>query len=67
MLSFACGRIYLYRGSTDMRKSFDGLYSLVCRHFSEADLCGSLFVFMNRRQTQLESAVLGRRWLLCVV
>ena len=38
-----------------MRKSFDGLYSLVCRHFSEADLCGSLFVFMNRRQTQLKA------------
>ena len=38
-----------------MRKSFDGLAALVANHFPEAELNGSLFVFMNRRQTQLKA------------
>ena len=55
MLNVGQARIYLYRGATDMRKSFDGLHSLVCSHFPEAELSGSLFVFMNRRQTHLKA------------
>ena len=55
MLNLSFSRIYLYRGVTDMRKSFDGLYSLVCTHFPEAELSGSLFVFMNRRQNHLKA------------
>ena len=48
-------RIYLCRGATDMRKSFDGLSSLVEMHFPEADLVGSLFVFMNGRKNQIKA------------
>jgi len=44
-------RIFLYRGATDMRKSFDGLSGLVRTHFRENVLSGSLFVFVNRRLT----------------
>jgi len=38
-----------------MRKSFDGLAGLVSNCFPEAELEGSLFIFMNRRQTQLKA------------
>ena len=38
-----------------MRKSFDGLAGLVSKCFPEAGFEGSLFVFMNRRQTQLKA------------
>lgn len=55
MLNIYQTRIYLYRGAIDMRKSFDGLHSLVCRHFPEANLSGSLFVFVNRRKTHLKA------------
>jgi transposase len=55
MLNIPHSRIYLFRGSADMRKSYDGLSSLVGRHFPDADLSGSLFVFMNRRQTQVKA------------
>lgn len=44
-------RIYLYRGVTDLRKSFDGLAGLV-RGEGLADVFGGgLFVFVNRRRT----------------
>tara|TARA_B110000902_G_C13814398_1_gene401095 strand:+ start:51 stop:377 length:327 start_codon:yes stop_codon:yes gene_type:complete len=55
MISFAHARIFLCREATDMRKSFDGLAGLLANYFPEADLEGSLFVFMNRRQTQLKA------------
>ena len=47
-------RIFLYRGSTDMRKGFDGLAGMVRRHFREDVLSGSLFVFVNRRRTHVK-------------
>lgn len=47
-------RVHLYGHPTDMRKSFDGLYALV-RHAMGADpLSGHLFVFVNRRGTQIK-------------
>ena len=55
MLSFSPSRIYLYNSPADMRKSFNGLYQLVCLHFPEAELTGSLFVFMNKRQNFLKA------------
>ena len=55
MTSFAHARIFLCRQATDMRKSYDGLAALVANYFPEAELEGSLFVFMNRRQTQLKA------------
>ncbi|MCX6359836.1 MAG: IS66 family insertion sequence element accessory protein TnpB [Armatimonadetes bacterium] len=46
--------VYLARGSTDMRKSIDGLASIVSLTFGR-DVCdGSLFVFCNRRRDKLK-------------
>ncbi|MCP5414895.1 MAG: IS66 family insertion sequence element accessory protein TnpB [Chromatiaceae bacterium] len=47
-------RIWLYGSPTDMRKSFDGLSALVRTRLAEDPLSGQLFVFINRRRTQLK-------------
>ena len=47
-------RIWLYGPPTDMRKSFDGLSALVRTKLLEDPLSGQLFVFINRRATQLK-------------
>ena len=46
--------VYLARGSTDLRKSIDGLAAIVSLTF-ERNVCdGSLFVFCNRRRDKLK-------------
>lgn len=47
-------RIWLYARPTDMRKSYDGLSALVNQQLQEDPLSGQLFVFVNRRQTQMK-------------
>ena len=47
-------RIWLYAPPTDMRKSFDGLSALARQKLDEDPLSGQLFVFINRRRTQLK-------------
>jgi transposase len=47
-------RIWLYTHPTDMRKSYDGLSGLVKSQLSEDPLSGQLFVFINRRRTQMK-------------
>jgi len=47
-------RIWLYVPPTDLRKSFDGLSALVRTKLAEDPLSGQLFVFLNRRRTQLK-------------
>ncbi len=47
-------KIWLYAPPTDMRKSFDGLSALVRTKLMEDPLSGQLFVFINRRRTQLK-------------
>ena len=47
-------RIWLYAPPTDMRKSFDGLSALVRTQLDEDPLSGQLFVFINRRATQMK-------------
>jgi transposase len=55
MLTFAANlRIYLCVRPTDMRKSFDGLCALVRNVFQADPLCGSLFLFINRRGDRLK-------------
>ena len=44
-------QIFLYRQTTDLRKSFDGLAGLVQAHFGERLYAGAFFVFVNRRRT----------------
>ncbi|MGH7179974.1 MAG: IS66 family insertion sequence element accessory protein TnpB [Tepidisphaeraceae bacterium] len=47
-------RVFLYGPPTDMRKSFDGLYALVRNTLRQDPLSGHLFVFVNRRGTQVK-------------
>lgn len=47
-------RVWLYTEPTDMRKSFDGLSGLVKHQLREDPLSGQLFVFINRRKTQMK-------------
>lgn len=49
----AAVRLWLYQAPTDMRKSYDGLSALVRQALSEDPLSGELFVFVNRRRTQM--------------
>lgn len=46
--------IWLYGQPTDMRKSYDGLSALVKTKLEESPLSGQLFVFINRRKTQMK-------------
>lgn len=47
-------RVHLYGQPADMRKSFDGLYALVRNAMRLDPLSGALFVFVNRRGTQIK-------------
>jgi transposase len=47
-------RVFLYGNPTDMRKSYDGLSALTKHVLQEDPLSGSLFVFINRRRTQIK-------------
>jgi transposase len=50
----AATRIYFYRASCDMRKSFDGLCGLIRSELGADPLSGSLFVFVNRRRNMVK-------------
>ena len=47
-------RVQLYGAPVDMRKSFDGLSALVAHTMGQNPLSGQLFVFINRRATQIK-------------
>ena len=51
----ACARVYLYCGAVDMRRSFDGLMSIVQSEFQRDIRAGDLFVFINRRADRLKA------------
>jgi transposase len=46
-------KIFVATSPVDGRKSFDGLSSLVHATFGQDPLSGHLFVFLNRRRTQV--------------
>ena len=46
--------VYLACGSTDMRKSIDGLAALVCLDFELDLFSNSLFVFCNKGRDKLK-------------
>jgi len=47
-------RVWLYTQPTDMRKSCDGLSALVKNTLHEDPASGHLFVFINRKRTQMK-------------
>ena len=47
-------RIYLYNLPTDMRRSFDGLMSIVQSEFEHDIRQGDLFVFINKRRDRIK-------------
>jgi transposase len=47
-------RVQLYGAPVDMRKSFDGLSALARHGVGQDPLSGQLFVFINRRATQIK-------------
>ena len=47
-------KVWLYRQPVDMRKQFDGLASLVQSRLQCRASSGELFVFINRRRTQMK-------------
>ena len=54
MLTFPSGvRLFLAAEPTDLRKAFDGLSTLVQGSFEREPTSGDLFVFLNRRGTQV--------------
>ena len=55
MLRFVSSvRIWLCTEPTDMRKSYNGLSAMVKHLLSEDPLDGQLYVFINRRKTQMK-------------
>lgn len=46
----AAVRIFAYALPTDMRKSFDGLHTIVTNEYTMDVLNGDYFVFFNRSQ-----------------
>ena len=47
-------RVHVYGRPVDMRKSYDGLYALTRQELDQDPLSGRLFVFINRRATQIK-------------
>ena len=60
-------KVYLARGTTDMRKSFDGLAGAVRELLAEDPLSGHLFVFCGRRRHMVKILYWDGSgvWLLC--
>ena len=50
----AATRIYLAAGTTDLRKSFEGLYGLVRDHLLCDPLSGHVFLFTNAQRNRLK-------------
>ena len=47
-------RVHVYGQPVDMRKSFEGLYALARHALGLDPLSGALFVFINRRGSQIK-------------
>ena len=53
--SLLCERIYLWRGTTDMRKGFDGLLGVVRESFGCVPADATLFVFINGQRNMVKA------------
>jgi transposase len=54
MINIGTGKVYLSAGSTDMRKSIDGLAAIVQERFRLDPFSSSLFVFCNKNRNKLK-------------
>ena len=64
MLSFPGSiRIFLAVETVDMRKSFNGLYTVATDHLKENPIAGGLYVFTNKRRNRLKILFLDGTWL----
>ena len=45
---------YLYNGKTDMRRTFNGLTSIIRGELGRNPLSGDVFIFFNRQRTQVK-------------
>lgn len=54
MLSFAGKRVFLACGQTDMRKSINGLASIIESSFKLNPFDGAIFVFCNRSRDRIK-------------
>lgn len=55
MLAFSnAHRYFLYRQQVDMRKGFDGLSGLVREGLEKDPLSSDIFIFFNKRRTQVK-------------
>lgn len=59
-------RVFVYGKPVDMRKSFDGLYALVCSVLREDPLSGDLYIFVNRRRNYLKGLLWDRTGFLLI-
>ena len=59
-------RVFIYGQPVDMRKSFDGLFTLVSDGLGEDPLSGDLFLFLNRRRNCLKGLLWDRTGFLII-
>jgi transposase len=52
-------RVHLYGQPTDMRKSYDGLQALARHAMGHDPLDGALYIFVNRRGSQIKCLYFG--------
>lgn len=59
-------RVFIYGKPVDMRRSFDGLFTLVSTVLGEDPMSGDLFLFLNRRRNCLKGLLWDRTGFLII-